>query len=246
MKYVKAEVIKRTVLATLMSGLTPLAWLKLGQIIGMYHFQCLPFELISSSDNPWMNARALAIKAGKVLGQLLANRVFGNRPVTLTGYSLGSLVILEALKELAALPTAETLHLIEDVYLFGTPAKADPAIWSAIRRVVGGRLVNGYASEDYVLAVLSRASDASWDVAGLTPVEVMGVENIQCADVDGHLKWRGMIGKCLEQCDAPGILHKEVQKQLGTVAAEIERQFTQDEDIDSEAERKLMETDDQR
>jgi Protein of unknown function (DUF726) len=49
-------------------------------------------------DNPWMNAKQLALKAGAVLGELLSNRVFGSRPVTLCGYSLGSLVIFEALK----------------------------------------------------------------------------------------------------------------------------------------------------
>lgn len=38
MKYVKAEIIKRTILATLMSSLAPIAWLKIGQIIGTLHF----------------------------------------------------------------------------------------------------------------------------------------------------------------------------------------------------------------
>lgn len=32
-----------------------------------------------------MNSKALAVKAGAVLGDLLKQRVFGNRPVTLTG-----------------------------------------------------------------------------------------------------------------------------------------------------------------
>ncbi|KAF8892495.1 DUF726-domain-containing protein [Infundibulicybe gibba] len=180
MKYVKAEIIKRTVFSALLSSLTPVAWLKIGQII----------------DNPWMNARALAIKTGAVLGDLLSKRVFGNRPVTLTGYSLGSLVIYEALKHLASLPPFETVHLIQDVFLFGTPAPTEAGTWASIRRLVSGRLVNGYSTNDYVLAVLSRASDARWSVAGLEPIEVMGVENVLCDDVDGHTKWRAMIGKC--------------------------------------------------
>ena len=91
------------------------------------------------SDNPWSNAKALAIKAGKVLGTLLANRAFGNRPVSLTGYSLGSLVLLEALKHIATLPAAGTAHLIQDVFLFGTPAPTNPRLWSAIRSVVAGQ-----------------------------------------------------------------------------------------------------------
>lgn len=151
-----------------------------------------------------MNARQLALKAGAVLGELLSDRVFGNRPVTLCGYSLGSLVIFEALKYLATLAPSRTANLVQDVFLFGTPTSTDEATWSAIRRVVCGRLINGHAKEDYILAVLSRASDASWDVAGLQAVRVKGVENIEC-EVDGHMKWRGLMGSCLRTCGAPGI-----------------------------------------
>ncbi|RDB21498.1 putative membrane protein C6F6.13c [Hypsizygus marmoreus] len=204
-KYVKMQVIRRTILASLMSSLAPIAWLKIGQII----------------DNPWMNARARAVKAGAVLGDLLANHVFGNRPLTLTGYSLGSLVIFEALKYLASLPPANTTHLVQDVFLFGTPTPADMSTWASVRRLVSGRLVNGYSSNDYILAVLSRASDANWNVAGLQPIDVMGVENILCEGVDGHTMWRGMIGKCLRDCQAPGIISDEVELQLKIVPAEI-------------------------
>lgn len=160
-----------------------------------------------------MNARALGIKTGAVLGQLLAEKAFGNRPVTLVGYSLGSLVIYQALLELASLPASETIHLIQDVYLFGSPVPADPSQWAKIRRVVSGRVVNGYSNRDYVLAVLSRAADATWNVAGLEPVAVKGVENILCDEVDGHTLWRGMVGKYLERVRAPGIRVAEVEKQ---------------------------------
>jgi hypothetical protein len=225
MKYMKAEIIKRTILASLMTSLAPIAWLKIGQIIGT---PCFPHNEIklphSPVDNPWMNAKALAVKTGAVLGDLLAKNVFGNRPVTLTGYSLGSLVIFEALKYLASLPPAETTHLIQDVYLFGTPASTDILKWASIRRLVSGRLVNGYSNNDYVLAVLSRASDASWTVAGLQPIDVMGVENILCESVDGHTKWRGMIGHCLKECDAPGIVHGEVDIQLAEVASRAKKE----------------------
>ncbi len=34
MKYIKVEIVKRTVFASLMSSLAPIAWLKIGQIIG--------------------------------------------------------------------------------------------------------------------------------------------------------------------------------------------------------------------
>ncbi|ETW86067.1 hypothetical protein HETIRDRAFT_310892, partial [Heterobasidion irregulare TC 32-1] len=193
MRYVKAELIKRTFLASLMSSLAPIAWLNIGRII--------------------------ALKAGSVLATLLSSHAFGTRPITLTGYSLGALVIFEALTQLAALPPSRTTHLIHDVFLFGAPVPADGRTWSAVRRLVAGRLINGYAASDYVLAVLARATDASWNVAGLQVVDVQGVENVCCDDagVDGHLKWRGMIGRCLEICRAPGVNHEEVERQTREV-----------------------------
>lgn len=169
-----------------------------------------------------MNARALAIKTGAVLGDLLAKRAFGNRPVTLVGYSLGSLVIFEALHYLAKLRVSESFGLVQDVFLFGIPTTADPQVWAKVRRVVAGRLVNGYASDDYVLAVLSRAADASWRVAGLGPVEVQGVENLYCKEVMGHTMWRGMVGRYLEECNAPGIIKSEVAAQVQVAKDEIE------------------------
>jgi hypothetical protein len=158
--------------------------------------------------------------------------VFGTRPIILSGYSLGSLVIFEALKYLSTLPPAQTTHLIQDVYLFGLPAPANIQPWSAVRRVVAGRLINGYCETDYILAVLSRASDASWNVAGLGPVDVKGVENMACVDVEGHLKWRGHIGRCLEECGAPGVNTSEVQKQIDNVAKRIEEEMEDGDKVD--------------
>ncbi|KIJ41222.1 hypothetical protein M422DRAFT_780381 [Sphaerobolus stellatus SS14] len=202
MNYIKWSVLKHTVLSTLMAGLSPLFLLKIGQIV----------------DNPWSNAKALAVKAGKVLGTLLAERALGNRPVTLTGYSLGSLVIVEALKYLAELPPAKTAHIVQDVFLFGTPAPTSQSMWAAMRRVVAGRIVNCYAESDYVLAILSRTTDGEWGVAGLQPVDVPGVENVQCLEVQGHLQWRGRVGQYLQLCGADGVQPEEVELQLREVA----------------------------
>ncbi|KIY43556.1 DUF726-domain-containing protein, partial [Fistulina hepatica ATCC 64428] len=194
MKYIRTEVFRRTLFASLITSLSPIAFLKIGEII----------------DNPWMNARALAIKTGAILGDLLAQRVFGNRPVTLSGFSLGALVVVEALRYLTALPPAETCHLVQDVFVFGAPVPCDAEMWPALRRVVAGRLVNGYSSDDYVLATLSRASSASWNVAGLRTVDAVGIENVEC-EVGGHTRWREMVGRALQQCGAPGISSHEAE-----------------------------------
>jgi hypothetical protein len=178
------------------------------------------------------------VKTGRVLGILLASRVFGARPVTLTGYSLGSLVIFEALKYLSTLPPSETMHLIDDVFLFGLPAPSgDLKAWCAIRRLVCGRLVNGHvgANEDYVLAVLSRASAAfsGWGVAGLEPVAVQGVENIKCEGIVGHLQWVGKVGMALKTSGARGISQDQLEDKLKPVDDEKQEQNPmEDEDVD--------------
>ncbi|KAG0706000.1 DUF726-domain-containing protein [Suillus ampliporus] len=206
MYLVGGAILKRTILASLLSALSPVLLLKIGKII----------------DNPWMNARALALKTGAVLGELLASRAFGNRPVTLTGYSLGSLVIFEALRYLTELSPSKTAGIIQDIFLFGTPVSINLTTWSSVRRLVSGRLVNGYCTSDFILAVLSRASDATWGIAGLQSVDVKGVENIQCEGVEGHLQWRGMIGKCLLDCHAPGVVASEADAQLENITKRIE------------------------
>ncbi|KAH9946142.1 DUF726-domain-containing protein [Epithele typhae] len=207
MQFVKGAILKQTILASLMTALSPVVWVKLTKII----------------DNSWMIAQSLALKTGKVLGTLLAQRALGARPITLVGYSLGALVVFEALQHLARLPPSETLGLIHDVCLFGAPVSTDSARWAAARRVVAGRFVNGYGADDYVLAVLARVSGAGWNVAGLRPVEMQGVEDFPCEEVDGHLKWRGYVGQALARCGAPGVDMVQVQLQLERKAAEINK-----------------------
>ena len=52
-------------------------------------------------DNPFAIARNRSTKAGKVLADAIINKVQGERPVTLIGYSLGARVIYSCLVELA-------------------------------------------------------------------------------------------------------------------------------------------------
>lgn len=97
-------------------------------------------------------------------------------------------------------------------------------------------MVNGYAETDYVLAILSRTTDASWGVAGLQPVEVQGVENVQCDDVEGHLKWRGMVGQCLQISGADGLISEAVELQLKEVAEPIAKAMHQNMEVPDTAE----------
>jgi len=45
MKYVRVEIAKRTVLASLVSPLAPIAWLQIGQIIGNFRF-CIEYNYL--------------------------------------------------------------------------------------------------------------------------------------------------------------------------------------------------------
>ena len=62
-----------------------------------------PAALVSSAaliDNSWSMAINRAERAGEALAEVLMQRVQGNRPVTLAGYSMGARVIFYALEVL--------------------------------------------------------------------------------------------------------------------------------------------------
>ncbi|KAJ2855590.1 hypothetical protein FB639_006215, partial [Coemansia asiatica] len=94
------QTLQHTVLPSLLGPLSIPMWLaKLGYVL----------------DNPWSNGCELATKAGPVVADLLLQRVQGQRPVTLIGYSIGARLIFYLLVELAKM---NAFGLVEDVYLF--------------------------------------------------------------------------------------------------------------------------------
>jgi Protein of unknown function (DUF726) len=141
-------------------------------------------------DNPWSNSLERAKAAGGVLADVLVNRQLGVRPVSLIGFSLGARVIFYALLELAK---AKAFGVIQDVYLMGATVTAPVKAWNQVRSVVSGKFVNAYATNDWLLAYLFRASHAGMaTVAGLRPVQgVEGIENVDVSDiVVGHMGYR--------------------------------------------------------
>lgn len=97
---------------------------------------------------------------------------------------------------------------------------------------MAGRIVNAYtdAESDYVLAFLSRvalstAAVRSFGVAGLQPVEIPGIENVQVEGVEGHVSWRGICGRCLMMCGARGIDVDEAEAQERFVGGMIRREL---------------------
>ncbi|KAF2177383.1 DUF726-domain-containing protein [Zopfia rhizophila CBS 207.26] len=173
-------VVSRTLLGALYAGLWPLGLIKVASVL----------------DNPFSVAIARADKAGKVLAHALISKVQGERPVTLTGYSLGARVIHSCLVELAE---QNAFGLVESVILMGAPVPSDSGSWRQVRSVVAARAVNVYSTEDYILGFLYRTSKLQMGVAGLHEVkDVYGVENVDMSKfVTGHDRYRFLVGRIL-------------------------------------------------
>ncbi|KAL8703461.1 MAG: hypothetical protein Q9201_003366 [Fulgogasparrea decipioides] len=178
------QVLGSTILVALMASLQlPIVLTKLSYLI----------------DNPWTVSMARANAAGLILADSLIDRNLGVRPITLVGFSLGSRVIFACLRELA---NKGAFGLIQNVYLFGSPIVANKDEYLRARTIVSGRFVNGYASNDWILGYLFRATSGGiMRVAGLAPVEgIPGLENIDVTKlVNGHMAYRAAMPRLLRE-----------------------------------------------
>ncbi|KAI1378562.1 DUF726-domain-containing protein [Hypoxylon crocopeplum] len=186
---VRAELLQRTVLATLQGALWPI------------------FLLSSASniDNPFSLARNRSEKAGKILADALINKVQGERPVTLVGYSLGARVIWACLRVLA---DRKAFGLVDSVVLIGAPIPSNTVHWQMMRTVVSGKLFNVYSEHDYILGFLYRTTSMQLGIAGLQAIggDIEGVENLDLSnEVTGHLRYPELTGKILARCGFPDV-----------------------------------------
>lgn len=162
----------------------------------------LPIVLTKLSyliDNPWTVSLGRAHSAGLILADSLMDRNLGNRPITLLGFSLGSKLIFSCLQELAS---KGAYGIVQNVYLFGSPIVAKKDEYLKARSVVSGRFVNGYASNDWILGYLFRATSGGiMRVAGLAPVEnIPGLENVNVTEhVNGHMAYRAAMPRLLRE-----------------------------------------------
>ncbi|RDW75691.1 DUF726-domain-containing protein [Coleophoma crateriformis] len=221
----KKEIIARTIFASLLDALWPIALLKVSKVV----------------DNPFSVAKSRADKAGLVLADALINKAQGERPVTLIAYSLGARVVYQCLMSLAE---RRAFGLVESVVLIGTPAPSDSTVWRAMRSVVSGRLINVYSENDYILAFLYRTSSIQYGVAGIQEIQdVKGVENVDVSEmVSGHLRYQYLVGSILEKIGFEDIDVEEVSKEEETLALleeqeekEQEKKVHEETDPDKEA-----------
>ena len=150
------------------------------------------------SDNPWTVSMGRANAAGLILADSLIDRNLGVRPITFVGFSLGARVIFACLRELS---NRGAYGIIQNVFLFGSPIIANKDEYLRARAVVSGRFVNGYATNDWILGYLFRATGGGiMRVAGLAKVEVTGIENIDVTEfVTGHMAYRAAMPKILRR-----------------------------------------------
>lgn len=148
-----------------------------------------PVWIVSSManlDNAWLVGVERARIGGKCLAHVLADRqTVGQRPVTLVGHSMGARLLVYCLCELYDMGE---LHVVDDVVLLGTPVTTEPSKWQKVRSVASGRVVNGFLGNDWVLAFLYRYLEWGVSVAGLSQVQVPGVENVNLdgLGIQGH------------------------------------------------------------
>ncbi|KAK2042938.1 DUF726-domain-containing protein [Colletotrichum somersetense] len=179
------QVLASTILTSLMAALSlPVVLTKLAYLI----------------DNPWSVSQDRAWAAGLILADSLIDRNLGTRPVTLVGYSLGSRVIFSCLLELAR---KGAYGVVQDVYLFGSPLIIKKDEYLRARTVVPGRFVNGYSTNDWILAYLFRLTGGGpRRVAGLAPIEDLPwIENFDVTEfVKGHMEYRKAMPRLLREC----------------------------------------------
>ncbi|XP_020205227.1 transmembrane and coiled-coil domain-containing protein 4 [Cajanus cajan] len=181
------ELMKRGAMMTVLSTLlTALAW---------------PAALIAATDfidSKWSIAINRSNKAGKLLAEVLLRGLQGNRPVTLIGYSLGARVIFKCLQCLAK--TENTAELVERVVLLGAPIPIQDENWEAARKMVAGRFINAYSRNDWMLGVAFRASLLTKGLAGIQPVDVPGIQNVDVTEhIEGHSSYLWATPNILDQ-----------------------------------------------
>ncbi|WOL10070.1 transmembrane and coiled-coil domain-containing protein 4 isoform X1 [Canna indica] len=175
-----------------------------------------PATLIAATDfidSKWSIAIDRSDKAGKLLAEVLLKGLQGNRPVTLIGFSLGARVIYKCLQTLAI--SGDNEGLIERVVILGAPISVKDEQWDIARKIVSGRFINVYSTNDWILGVAFRASLFSQGLAGIQPIDTPGIENIDATDyIDGHSSYLWSVQRILEQLELdtyyPVFIHRPV------------------------------------
>lgn len=172
----------------------------LGTLVTALAWPATLLALTDFIDSKWTIAVDRSDKAGKLLAEVLLKGLQGQRPVTLVGFSLGARVIFRCLQILAESET--NAGLVERVVLLGAPIAIKDVNWEATRKVVAGRYVNVYSTNDWMLGIAFRANLLTQGLAGIQPVDVPGIENVDVTEViEGHSSYLWCTQQILEQLE---------------------------------------------
>ncbi|TYZ65609.1 hypothetical protein PybrP1_012545, partial [[Pythium] brassicae (nom. inval.)] len=154
-------------------------------------------DMADMIDRVWALMMNAADAAGKLLAQSLREREHGLRPVTLLGVGMGARMIIACLKELAKTPD-EGCGIVESAVLLGAPTPVEKSDWASARRVVAGRLVNGFSSNDWMLSIMYRYQGWALNCAGISSIDVPGMDDALAfaADHLSEAQKRGLAGLC--------------------------------------------------
>ncbi|XP_062205665.1 uncharacterized protein LOC133907608 [Phragmites australis] len=162
-----------------------------------------PATLVTAADfidSKWSVAIDRSDKAGKMLADVLLKGLQGSRPVTLVGFSLGARVVFKCLQELAQSGNNE--GIVERAVLIGAPVSVKGELWEPARKMVAGRFVNVYSTNDWILGVTFRASLLTQGLAGIQAVHVPGIENVDVTErVVGHSSYLSLLQQILDQLE---------------------------------------------
>ncbi|GAB2219576.1 hypothetical protein Droror1_Dr00007213 [Drosera rotundifolia] len=167
----------------------------------------IPATILAAADiidNKWAVAVDRSDKAGKLLAEVLLEGLHGNRPVTLVGFSLGARVIFKCLQHLAESEGGHVLSagFVERVILLGAPIPIKDENWVSVRKMVAGRFVNAYSTNDWTLGIVFRASLFSQGLAGIQPVDSPGIENVDVTQIiENHAAYVGKTKQVLEKLE---------------------------------------------
>ncbi|KAJ0265403.1 Transmembrane/coiled-coil protein [Hirschfeldia incana] len=151
-------------------------------------------------DSKWSIALDRSDKAGRLLAEALRKGLQGNRPVTLVGFSLGARVVFKCLQALTE--TEKNAEIVERVVLLGAPISINNENWRDVRKMVAGRFINVYATNDWTLGVAFRASLLTQGLAGIQPVCIPGIEDVDVTDtVEGHSSYLWKTQQILERLE---------------------------------------------
>jgi Protein of unknown function (DUF726) len=138
---------------------------------------------VTDLDNTWLVGKEKANIAAEQLASLIIAKSSAGRPLTLIGFSMGAKLIFETLQILY-----EENHFgsIGDCILLGAPVSTTfnapvggrKEKWLRARSVVNGSFINGYSESDWLLGILSRYVEWGIHVAGLSPVQLPGITDV--------------------------------------------------------------------